>query len=446
MKARIAPLLAGTLLWLLPCALSAQETAESDAPDHFTQLDKNSDGQLTEDEIPDEQKGVFKALLGSSDEDGNGQLSADEFKAGLAKIQQTPPAAPFGDPSKGFPGGPMGMMSDAIFKALDADGDGTISADEIANAAETLKALDTDGDGAISRQETMPQGAGQGFASGPGAQIKIYLKRLDTNGDGKLTEDEVPEGFKAQFGTLDADGDGSLDESELEQGMSSLTGGGAQGDPEKALKAAMKHDKDGDGKLSADEAPEAFSQFFDQFDKDKDGLLDEDELKAAAPALAGAAIGGGAPGQGFQGAANPEGIARNLMKRDEDGDGKLSKEELPEGLQASFEQLDADKDGLLDEDEIKQGIGRLAQGGSNQMIKFLMEGDKDGDGKLSSDELPMAMRQFLKDLDTDLDGMLDVSELQAGLGDLIKAHPNLAPGKAKTKKKGKGKGKAEKSS
>src|SRR5690606_33873373 len=40
--------------------------------------------------------------------------------------------------------------------ALDADGDGTISAEEIAGASETLKSLDKNDDGKLSRDEIRP--------------------------------------------------------------------------------------------------------------------------------------------------------------------------------------------------------------------------------------------------------------------------------------------------
>jgi hypothetical protein len=43
-----------------------------------------------------------------------------------------------------------------IVGAVDANHDGTISAEEIANASEALKQLDQDGDGQLSREEFCP--------------------------------------------------------------------------------------------------------------------------------------------------------------------------------------------------------------------------------------------------------------------------------------------------
>ena len=52
-----------------------------------------------------------------------------------------------------------------IIAALDANGDGTIDAGEIAKASEALKKLDKNGDGKLTLDECMPprpQGGGQG--------------------------------------------------------------------------------------------------------------------------------------------------------------------------------------------------------------------------------------------------------------------------------------------
>ncbi|MEM0897557.1 MAG: EF-hand domain-containing protein [Verrucomicrobiota bacterium] len=43
-----------------------------------------------------------------------------------------------------------------LIQALDADGDGVISAEEIENATTALLGLDTDGDGALSEEELRP--------------------------------------------------------------------------------------------------------------------------------------------------------------------------------------------------------------------------------------------------------------------------------------------------
>lgn len=71
----------------------------------------------------------------------------------------------------GFRGSRMGPLDPPrlpVMGALDANGDGQLSADEIAAASEALKKLDKNNDGTISREELRPQFGGRGGPGGPG--------------------------------------------------------------------------------------------------------------------------------------------------------------------------------------------------------------------------------------------------------------------------------------
>jgi hypothetical protein len=90
--------------------------------------------------------------LAKLDKNGDGQITLEEI--------HTPPE---GKPPGGRPGRPDGPPPGdrpvpPLIKALDADGDGTLSATEIADAPESLKSLDKDGDGELSSGEIRPQG------------------------------------------------------------------------------------------------------------------------------------------------------------------------------------------------------------------------------------------------------------------------------------------------
>jgi beta-lactamase regulating signal transducer with metallopeptidase domain len=66
------------------------------------------------------------------------------------------------EPGRGwFAGRPPPLPGDLLIGILDTDGDGTISAEEMANAAEALSRLDRDGDGELSQKELWPW-AGRG--------------------------------------------------------------------------------------------------------------------------------------------------------------------------------------------------------------------------------------------------------------------------------------------
>src|SRR3954463_16035654 len=76
-----------------------------------------------------------------------------------------------GGPQDGQQGGPGSegkghRPPPPIIAALDANHDGIISADEIANAATVLKALDKNGDGQLTADELRPQGPPPGAPQG----------------------------------------------------------------------------------------------------------------------------------------------------------------------------------------------------------------------------------------------------------------------------------------
>lgn len=97
--------------------------------------------------------------------------------AATAIIAQAQPEGGGGNPPGGRPpgGGPDAGRRPVppLLAALDADKNGELSAEEIANAATALKALDKDGDGKISKEELRPampprpEGPGAGKGEGP---------------------------------------------------------------------------------------------------------------------------------------------------------------------------------------------------------------------------------------------------------------------------------------
>jgi hypothetical protein len=152
------------------------------------------------------------------------------------------------------PGQPPPPPPHPILTALDTDGDGELSAAEIAAAPQSLLKLDKNGDGKLSREELRPprphdgqgpqhgqgnadgkqhgksqrkdagQGQGQsdgnspppppGGAHGQPPPPPPLLHALDTNKDGELSADEIANAAKSLL-TLDKNGDGKLDRMEL---------------------------------------------------------------------------------------------------------------------------------------------------------------------------------------------------------------------------------------
>ncbi|HEY2039762.1 MAG TPA: EF-hand domain-containing protein [Edaphobacter sp.] len=180
--------------------LPSQADPDANKPDETVQrlmaLDRNQDGVLTKDEVPERLQG----LLSRADADHDGKLTPAEIRASA-----TSQAAPRG---RAQHSGDATRM-DPILNALDADHDGILSASEIAAAPTALKTIDKDGDGELSSAELRPK------QMTPTDRAKHMLDEWDTNKDGKITKPESHDRMQSQFESIDTNHDGVLTEDEL---------------------------------------------------------------------------------------------------------------------------------------------------------------------------------------------------------------------------------------
>lgn len=231
--------------------------------DRMFNHDKNEDGKLGKDEVPER----LQAIFARADRDEDGFLNKEEVRAYFqsqteeqgqderrgegrggrdgGRSREGGGRGGFGgrgEPGMG-PGGSRGMPPFPLMMALDADGNGEISADEINNATAALKKLDRNRNGKLDADELRPSfGGGRegGFFGGPpgggregggrggfGGQSFVdgMLDRYDENKDGKLSGDEIPERMRDRLEQIDANSDKAIDTAELEAMMRQFGGG-----------------------------------------------------------------------------------------------------------------------------------------------------------------------------------------------------------------------------
>lgn len=223
----------------------------------------------------------------------------------------------------GFEGGRGGdmMRMMPIIAALDRNGDGEISDDEINGSVAALKKLDANQDGKLTAEELRPQFGGRGGeggfgqrgpegAGGPGAGgIADRMMALDKNSDGKLTKDEVEGRMLAVFERADADKNGEVTRDELAKmtppGGGEGGRGGFEGGRGEGGRGGMG--EGGRGGFGGP-GPEQFLNRAFEFDADKDGKLSREELQAMMSA--GGPMGGGQGGRGGRGGFEGQGQER----------------------------------------------------------------------------------------------------------------------------------------
>ncbi|HEY3393547.1 MAG TPA: hypothetical protein VGK58_12625 [Lacipirellulaceae bacterium] len=201
------------------------------------------------------------------------------------------------------PGGPPNVM----FSAIDADGDGKITTRELRRAAVQLKKLDVDKDGNITLAEVSPRGgpAAPGGPAGPGGAPNQFVEEImqnDRNADGKLTNREIPDHLKAMLEGADTNGDRSIDRAELTAAMENMR-----------------------------------NQF---------------------PGGRGWRGGPGGPNQAF----DPARMTGQFMQLDQNGDQRLSPNEIPPNMQGMFQPTDdLDNDGTINAAELEAVRRRLGE-------------------------------------------------------------------------------------
>ena len=165
----------------------------------FSALDVNDDGNLSADDIGDDQKQFFERVLRRGDSNGDGILTRDEFVQGNEKRE--PPAddrpGPYRDDSRG---NRRHFDPGQFFERLDADRDGLLTHEEIPELLMPQAGwiFDRLGKDAISLEDlqqvrrTMTDNPGGRNGRGSQTDPEAMFDIMDANRDGRLSVNEVP--------------------------------------------------------------------------------------------------------------------------------------------------------------------------------------------------------------------------------------------------------------
>lgn len=304
----------------------------SDRVTRMMNLDKDDDGKISKDEMPERLSGMFA----KADEDKDGFLTRDEIQKvafgrmgagedgqrGRGRGDRPERAESRGDRGPEFgdregmrgrgprdgEGRPEGRGAEdgrrsggdretdrrrnvapasRLMSAIDTDGDGKLSSDEISNAAKALMALDKNDDGFLDSEELQPSRRGQDGIGERGAGERGE-RGMEARGirDG----DRGPQGREnGRRGRGPGDrGPGDRGSEQRGSGDRRPDGRGPVGqfNPESFAQMMMQRmDKNKDGQLIGDEIPERIAGRMEQLDKNSDSAIDRSELKALAEAM-----------------------------------------------------------------------------------------------------------------------------------------------------------------
>lgn len=406
----------------------------------FDYFDKNGDGKLSKAEVeraPNTQFLQFhlqgalgfpfqgqQVRLQDMDQNKDGEVVLAEFKdyyrrGGISPLQ-------FANNNNRTA---TDRVTNTLFKYLDTNNDGKLSAEEMARAPEALRRMDLDEDEMLTAAELTPGGDNNngvvfavnftgGGASGPSidmgflevkpgaadAAARQVLAHYDKNKNAKLSRDEI--GLdEALFNQLDVNHDGQLDNKEFaaffrrDADLELLGRLGAADQKQRQIATFLKNVGIGGQAVRAE-----------IFNPDKRAMPLAGKVKRQSPVALGLTLGDAGidlsvSDQQFAQFNNLKGFYTQQFKQadtDKKGVIDMKKARTAQFLDQIFPLADRDGDGKLTEKELNAYLDMQVQGsGSQTQLTITDEGrslfdvlDGNGDGRLSIRELRSAWERM----------------------------------------------------
>ncbi len=194
-------------------------------------------------------------------------------------------------------------------------------------------------------------------AAAPG--VNRMFDAIDANGDGVISKVELQKAVVA-LRKLDVDGDGNIT-------LAEATGPAGPAGPTVDVNSMVdqtlaQYDKNKDGRLTADEVPPEMAMTFRMADQNGDSSLTRPELAAAIEMMQAALSGRSG---GFRGAMNQavmgEQMMRQMLSLDRNGDGRITPDEVPPQILGMLQGADRNNDRAIDAEEMKAFITQMSQ-------------------------------------------------------------------------------------
>jgi Ca2+-binding EF-hand superfamily protein len=154
----------------------------------FQQYDRNRDGYLERNELPEPLREQFDRL----DANHDGRISPEELQRGMASIM------------------PRRRPSDMIYVLIEMTDHDLDATKEVQRAYDILRRLDKNKNGKIDPEELKAE-----QEQLIKARIDALFKDLDTNGDGRISREEARGQIRADFDRIDTNHDGFIERNEL---------------------------------------------------------------------------------------------------------------------------------------------------------------------------------------------------------------------------------------